>query len=201
MTLIAGVDSRWLYTALVALIVLERLGELFLARRNRRRLLARGAIEAGESHYPWMVLLHTALLVACLAEVWGLRRPPVPLLAGISLAVLAGTMALRYWAITTLGDRWTTRILVLPGEPVVHGGPYRWLRHPNYVAVVLEVAALPLVHTAWWSAIVFSVANVFLLRLRIRKEEEALAASSDYLQQLGDRPSFLPGARRRREVA
>jgi methyltransferase len=102
-------------------------------------------------------------------------------------------MALRYWAISTLGDRWTTRIFVVPGEPPVVGGPYRYLRHPNYLAVIAEVAALPLVHTAWLTAGLGSLANALVLRARIRAEEAALSQASDYLEKLGGRPRFVPG--------
>src|SRR6185503_20091073 len=115
-------------------------------------------------HYPWMVATHGSFLVACPLEVIGFDRPFVPLLGGPMLALLVGAMALRYWAIATLGRRWTTRVVVVPGLPVVTGGPYRFMRHPNYLAVVLEVAALPLVHTAWVTALVWSAANALVLR-------------------------------------
>lgn len=174
MTTLGGIDSRWLYLALVALVVLERLVELAVARRNVARLLARGGRVVGDEHYGVMVALHTALLVAAPLEVWALERPFVAPLAFAMIGVLAATMALRHWVIATLGDRWTTRVVVVPGEPLIERGPYRFLRHPNYLAVVFEGAALPLVHAAWWTAIGFAVANFFLLRTRIRVEDEAL---------------------------
>lgn len=186
-------DSRELYLGLILIIVFERLGELLLTRRNAARLLARGGFAAGEAHYPAMVLLHTAILVGAPLEVYLLGRDFLPWLGLPMLALVGGTMALRYWAISTLGDRWTTRILVVPGEPPVTGGPYRFVRHPNYLAVIVEVAALPLVHSAWLSALLFSLANAAVLRLRIRAEEAALARASAYLEKLGDRPRFLPG--------
>ena len=170
-------DSRVLYTALVAAVAAARLAELGMANRNRRRLLARGAVEAGAGHYPAMVALHTAWLAACPAEVWLLRRPLVPPLAAAMLALLAGSMALRYWVIRTLGGRWTTRILVLPGAPRIDSGPFRRLRHPNYLAVALEILALPLVHTAWITASIFTAANAALMAVRIPAEERALAAA------------------------
>lgn len=188
----ASIDTRWLYVGLVGLVALERLAELAVSRRHAERLLARGGVVAGQGHYRWMVLLHTALLAAAPLEVFRLGRPFVaPLAALMALAVAAG-MALRYWVIATLGDRWTTNVVVVPGEPPIDRGPYRFLRHPNYLAVVLEVAALPLVHTAWMTAMAFTVANALVLRTRIRVEEAALAAHSPYRERLGDRPRFLP---------
>ncbi len=187
-----GIDSRWLYSGLIGLIVLERLVELGLTQRNARRLRRRGGCEVGRDHFLPMALLHGGLLAAAPLEVWLLGRPLLPALAVPMLVLLAATMALRYWAILTLGDRWTTRVFVVPGESPVTGGPYRWLRHPNYLAVILEVAALPLIHSAWWTAAAASVGNLLVLRVRIRIEERALAESSDYRQSLGDRPRLVP---------
>jgi methyltransferase len=122
-----------------------------------------------------MVAVHAGLLVAAPAEVLLLARPFRPLLAAAMLAVLGATMAVRWWVVATLGERWTTRVLVLPGAPLVAGGPFRLLRHPNYAAVACEVPALPLVHGAWASALLFGLANLAVLRTRIRVEEAALA--------------------------
>ena len=169
-----GLDSRLAYTLVVGMVGIERLVELAISSRNRRRLLARGAVEVGAEHYPWMVLLHASFLPACVLEVWVLGRPFVPGLAAVMAALVVASMVLRYWVVVTLDGRWTTRVLCLPGEPVVTSGPYRWLRHPNYLAVVVEIVALPLVHTAWLTAVVFSVANVAVLRRRIVVEERAL---------------------------
>ncbi len=185
-------DTRWLYVGLIGLVVAERLLELVVTERNARRLRARGGFEVGRSHFGPMALLHTGLLVAAPLEVFWLQRPFVPWFGGTMLALVVGTMALRYWAISSLGDRWTTRVFVVPEESPSVGGPYRWMRHPNYLAVIVEVAALPLVHSAWITALVFSVANAFVLRVRIRVEEEALAAHSDYTEKLGDRRRLIP---------
>lgn len=185
-------DSHRLFLLLILAIAGERLFELSLSLRNRRRALALGGVESGQGHYPWMVLIHTLLLVAAPLEVFVLNRPFLPALGIPMLALVAGTMALRYWAISALGDRWNTRIIVLPGVPAVAGGPYRYLRHPNYLAVVVEVAALPLVHTAWITALVFSALNAMVLRVRIAAEERALAAGSAYQEVFADRPRFLP---------
>ncbi len=177
--------TRLLYTLLVAAVAVGRLIELRIAERHRRSLLARGGFEAGAGHYPWMVALHTAFLISCPLEVWLLGRPFIPLLAGAMLVLLVLAVGLRWWVIATLGERWTTRILCVPGAPPVTGGPFRVLRHPNYLAVVTEIAALPLVHTAWITALAFSVLNAWLLRVRIRAEEAALGSVSDYRAAFG----------------
>ncbi|HEV3074229.1 MAG TPA: isoprenylcysteine carboxylmethyltransferase family protein [Thermoanaerobaculia bacterium] len=177
-----GADSRVLYTLLIAGVAAQRLVELRLARRHQRALEARGAVEVAPRHYRAMVLLHGAFLVACPLEVWWLRRPFLPALAAAMAALLVAAQALRYWAIATLGERWTTRIVCLPGVPPVSAGPYRFLRHPNYLAVVAEMAALPLLHGAWLTAAVYSAANAAVLTVRIRAEESALARYSGVAQ-------------------
>src|SRR6201996_7554751 len=149
---------------------IERLAELIVSKRNARWAFAHGGKEFGRGHYPAMVALHTALLVGCAAEVWALHRPFIPLLGWPMLAVVAMSQMLRWWCVTTLGHRWNTRVIVIPEAPLVRRGPYRWLHHPNYVAVVLEGVALPLVHTAWLTAGLFTLADALLLPVRIRGE-------------------------------
>ncbi|HEY3737030.1 MAG TPA: isoprenylcysteine carboxylmethyltransferase family protein [Jatrophihabitans sp.] len=166
-------SAGW-YTVLIAAVAVERLVELVLARRNQRWLLAQGAVERGAAHYPVMVVLHVGLLVGALAEVWLAPRQFIPALGWPALAVVVAAQALRWWCIRTLGRRWNTRVLVVPGLDLVGAGPYRLMPHPNYLAVVAEGVALPLVHDAWMTAIVFSVLNAVLLRTRIRVENEAL---------------------------
>ena len=190
---IFGIDTRLLYLAFIGLVVLERLAELILTRRNAARLRARGGFEVGRAHYLPMVILHTGLLIAAPLEVWTLERPWIPALGIAALLVMVATMALRYWAIISLGDRWTTQVFVVPGEAPVQRGPYRWLRHPNYLAVILEVAAMPLIHTAWWTALVASIVNARVLKTRIRAEEKALEQNSEYLATLGELPRLVPG--------
>jgi len=165
------------YDLLVAAVALERLAELVVASRNARWSFERGGVETGKAHYPPMVALHTGLLVACVVEMHVADRPFLPVLGWTAFVLLLASQALRWWCIATLGTRWNTRIIVVPGLPLVAGGPYRWLRHPNYVAVAVEGAALPLVHTAWVTAVAFTVLNaVLLLRFRIPAEERALTA-------------------------
>jgi methyltransferase len=193
---LAGIDTRVLFTGLVALVAAVRLAELRLAGRNYRNLLARGGVEAGAGHYPWMVALHVAWLAGSILEVWLLGRPFRPGLAAVALVLLAGSMGLRWWVIATLGERWTTRVVCLPGAPPVAGGPYRWLRHPNYLAVVVEIAALPLVHGAWITALAASLADAALLRVRIAAEERALAAAGGgWSERFAGLPRLVPGGR------
>jgi methyltransferase len=169
------VESLVAFTVLVGLVGLERVAELVVSVRNAAWSRERGGVETGLGHYPFMVVLHAGLLVGALVEAW-VRRPDVPawLAWSMTLVVLA-SQALRWWCIATLGRRWNTRVIVVPGLAPVSGGPYRWLRHPNYVAVVVEGVALPLVHAAWITAVVFSVLNALLLRVRVRVEDAALA--------------------------
>jgi methyltransferase len=188
-------DTRILYTLLVALVAAGRLVELRIAERNRRRLLARGGVEAGSEHYPWMVGLHAAFLIAAPLEVWLLGRLFIPVLAVSMLVLLVVAVALRWWVISTLDGRWTTRIIVLPGVAPITGGPYRFLRHPNYLAVILEIFSVPLIHTAWLTAIVFSLTNAWMLRVRIRAEEAALSRLTAYGEAFASRPRLVPGGR------
>jgi len=172
------VTSAGWYTLLVLAVGVERLVELRLSVRHARWALAHGGIEVGRGHYPPMVALHSGLLVACVAEVWLADRPFLPWLGWPMLALVVLAQALRWWCIATLGVRWNTRVVVVPGMPLVTAGPYRVLGHPNYVAVVVEGVALPLVHTAWVTALVFTVLNAWLLSVRIPCEEAALAGAA-----------------------
>ena len=165
--------SAW-YTVLVALVAIERLAELVVAKRHLAWSRERGGREFGLSHYPFMVVLHTGLLVGCLLEVGLGHRSFHGALGWPMLALVIASQALRWWCIRTLGNQWNTRVVIVPSLSRVTGGPYRLLPHPNYVAVVIEGFALPLVHTAWVTALVFTVLNALLLRVRIRTENQAL---------------------------
>jgi methyltransferase len=171
------VSSSALYVALVLAVGAERLAELVVARRHLAWATARGGIEVGRSHYPFMVVLHVGLLMGCVAEVLGWHRSFVPALGWPMLALVLAGQALRWWCIRTLGPQWNTRVVLVPGLPLVSAGPYRFLRHPNYVAVVVEGVALPLVHSAWVTAVAFTVLNAVLLTVRIRCEDRALAGA------------------------
>ena len=187
-----GLMTKLLFLGLVAAVAVQRLLELRLSARNERALREAGGYEVGAGHMNAMRLLHTAWLVAMPLEVFLLDRPFVPWLAALGLLGLVAGQALRYAAIRTLGPRWTTSIMILPDAPPVTGGLYRRIRHPNYVGVILEIACVPLVHTAWLTALVFSVLNALLLRVRIRAEERALRAANRYDEALGTVPRFLP---------
>lgn len=163
------------YLGFLLLLVGERLVELSLSRRNAAWSRERGGIEYGSDHFVYMKVLHTGFFLACALEVLLLDRPFIPQL-GIpmfALAVLA--QAVRYWVIFTLGRRWNVRVIVIPGLRPISSGPYRLMKHPNYLAVALEGVAVPLIHTAWLTAITFTVLNAWMLSIRIRCENEALA--------------------------
>ena len=164
------------YLALLVVVALQRMGELVVARRNGAFALAHGAVEAGRGHYKAMVALHVFLLVGSALEVVLLHRPFDPAVAAPLCGVLLLAQAVRVWSMKTLGRSWTTRVYVIPGSRRVTTGPYRFLRHPNYLAVVAEGVALPLIHGAWMTALVFSLLNAWLLGVRIRCEEHALAS-------------------------
>ena len=166
------------YLALILLTGAERVYELVVSRRNAAAAFARGGKEYGQSHFPWMVALHTGFLLACIAEVFLLDRPFIPWLGWPMLVIALACQAGRYWCIASLGVQWNTRVIVVPGAGAVKAkGPYRfdWLPHPNYLIVAIEGVALPLVHSAWITAIAFTVLNaILLLRFRIPTENRAL---------------------------
>lgn len=191
------VKTQLAYLVLLGLVALERGIELRLSRRNAALAFAQGGIEVGQGHFGVMRALHAAFFVACALEVVLLGRSFDPRLGYPMLALALAAQALRYWAITALGPRWNVRVLVVPGAPVVTSGPYRYLRHPNYVAVVAEGIAIPLIHGAWITALVFTLANAWLLATRIRVEERALAEYCVESEHLEGRPRFVPigGAR------
>ena len=164
------------YLLLIAAVAVERLTEVVVAGRNRSVSKEHGGVEFGAGHYPAMVALHTGLLAGCLLEPVLLHRPFIPTLGWPMLVIALAAQALRWWCISTLGYQWNTRVIVIPGAARVTGGPYRILPHPNYVAVIAEGFALPLVHSAWITALVFSVLNAVLLRTRIHVEDSALAS-------------------------
>ncbi|AYE95901.1 hypothetical protein C0J29_14945 [Mycobacterium paragordonae] len=163
----------WYYSFILA-VGLERLVELVVARRNAAWSTAQGGREFGRGHYPVMVGMHALLLLACLVEVAALHRPFIAWLGWPMVAVVGLSTVVRWRCVATLGRHWNPRLTVVPGAPLVTGGMYRWVRHPNYTAVAAEVAALPLVHSAYLTAIVFTIANAAVLRVRIRAENTAL---------------------------
>ena len=165
-----------LASIILALVTLQRFGELVLARRNTARLLARGAIEVGTDHYPLLVAMHAAWLIA----LWAYGRDQDVNL--IALAVFIALQAFRMWILATLGPRWTTRIIVLPGQPLVASGPYRYFSHPNYAVVAAEIAVLPLALHLPLLALIFTLLNAAVLVVRIRAEARALSDVSGQMR-------------------
>jgi len=180
------------YLVLLALLAAERLLELRISRRNAESAFARGGFEVGQRHFVWMRVLHVAFLAGCVAEVVLMHRPFLPAWGYSMLVVALLAQGLRYWAVLSLGEAWNVRVIVVPGAPIVTRGPYRYMRHPNYLAVIVEGVAIPMIHDAWMTAVVFSVLNALLLVVRIRCEEKALNQVGSYRDQLGDRARLLP---------
>lgn len=167
-------DAWGLPQGVVLLVALQRLGELVLARRNTARLLAQGATEAGRGHYPLFILLHGGWLVALF-----ILTPAGAAVSWPLLGLFAVLQALRVWVVASLGPYWTTRIITPPAAPLVRTGPYRWVRHPNYLVVIAEIAVLPLAFGMVWLAVVFSALNLALLAWRVRVENRVLAGRAD----------------------
>ena len=166
-----------LYTIFVLATGLERLYELRISKINARIAMEQGGNEVGRGHFPWMVALHTSLLVGAIAEVWTFDRPFIIWLGIPMLIITLACQFARYWIISTLGWQWNTRVIVVPGAQRIRRGPYRfrWLRHPNYWIVVIEGIALPMIHTAWVTAVIFTILNaILLLGFRVPTEDEAL---------------------------
>ena len=181
-----------LHLVVVAAVGAERLLELVIARRNLNAVAARGGFVAETRTFWDTAVLQVVWLAACAVEPILVERPFIAPLAALAIALLIACQALRYWAVLTLGDRWNLRIVVVPGEAVVTRGPYRFVRHPNYLAVLVEFLALPLVHTAWITAAVFFALAVPVTARRVRLEELALARHSDYEHAFAGRPRVLP---------
>jgi methyltransferase len=188
-------DLSWslpAFTGLVVAVGAGRLIELAISQQRRRGLRARGAAPVAERHFLAMVLLHAGILVGCLVEAWLRARPPAPWLAFGALALVFGASILRWWVIATLGPHWNVRIMASTSLGVVTSGPYRFVRHPNYVAVFVELAALPLVHGAYLTATLGAVAHLWVLAQRISAEEEVLHADPVYRAQMSGKPRFFP---------
>lgn len=182
-----------LYLLLLAAVGASRLIELRISRRNQQRLAAQGVVKIAERHFHWMVLLHAGVLAGAGLEVVLLRRPFIAALAApmTVLFVLAGGM--RWWVIRTLAGHWNVQVMASAGLGAVTSGPYRWIRHPNYSAVYVEMIVLPLIHTAWITAMVAALGNAWILARRVAVEESVLLADPAYRAAMGAKPRFLPG--------
>ena len=184
--------TRWIFLMLLIALGIQRLYELRLSARNERRILESGGHEVAPNQYRVMKVLHIAWFISMLVEVFGLQRTFHPALALIAGFVFVAGQVLRYAAIHTLRDRWTVRVLVLPGAAPINRGIYHFIRHPNYLGVMLEICAVPLIYSAYLTAVVFSIANALLLTWRIRTEEAALKSHNNYEQIFAGRPRFIP---------
>jgi methyltransferase len=163
------------FTILIISVAIERVVELTVSKRNLAWSKDHGAIEFGFGHYPFMVILHTCLLVGSLAEIYISKPKLIPGLAWTMFVLVVASQILRWWCVITLGKRWNTRIVIVPNVPAVTSGPYKFLAHPNYIAVIVEGFALPMVGFSWITATVFTALNIPLLTVRIRAENKALA--------------------------
>jgi methyltransferase len=179
------------FSAVFTFVVLQRLTELAIAKRNSAHIRTCGGIEVGSGHYKYIVLVHIGFLLSLPLEVYA-RGHETMIPYGAPFALFLIAQGLRAWVLTTLGKFWNTRIFVLPGSEPVTRGPYRYLRHPNYVVVALELFTLPLSFGAWSTALLFSALNAWVLRVRIREEERALIEVTAYAELMGDRERFLP---------
>ena len=184
--------SRALYVALIAVVATLRLVELRISKRNQQRITARGAKKAPEKRFPDMVALHTAVLAGAAAEAIFLHRPFIPLLAAPMAALFLAANGLRWWVIRTLGTHWNVQVMDSARLGVITSGPYRWMRHPNYSAVFVEMFSLPLIHTAWLTAAIGTTLHAWVLHGRIAAEERVLLADPAYRTAMGAKPRFLP---------
>jgi methyltransferase len=185
------------YISLLVLVGIERIVELRVSRRNQRRMAEQGVRKIVEPHFPWLVAFHTVVLVSAGLEVLLLHRPFIPALAIPMTAVFVLSNLLRWWVIRLLAELWNVQIMESSRIRIVTSGPYRWIRHPNYVGVVMEVFSLPLIHTAWVTALVGTALYMEVLRRRVRMEDSVLLADPAYRLAMGDKPRFFPRVFRR----
>lgn len=170
------------FTIVITIVILQRLVELIIARRNEKWMLRQGAYEAGARHYPLMVVMHIAFFLSLLLEVSIVNRVLSPLWIVLLILFLIAQIA-RIWCLTSLGKFWNTKIIILPGVNVVKKGPYQFMRHPNYVIVTTELLVLPLLFSAYFTAIIFSLLNLWMLSVRIPTEEKALKGATNYKEK------------------
>lgn len=185
--------STQLYLLLIAAVAVGRVLELSRSRGNQRRLAASGSTKAPEPGYKWMVALHTGILAGCVAEVVLMHRPWIPLLGWSAFALFLAANAMRWWVILTLGVRWNTEVMSASRMGVItNEGPYRWMRHPNYTAVFIEMLALPLIHTAWVTALIGAAVHALVLRNRVALEESVMMRDPIWRKAFEHKPRFIP---------
>ncbi|WP_059170897.1 isoprenylcysteine carboxyl methyltransferase family protein [Bacillus sp. FJAT-27445] len=180
-----------LFLVFLAFVIVQRVIELAIARKNEKRMKREGAFEFGQEHYPWMVLMHAAFFLSLIIEFWIFKKTPSPYWP-ILLTIFILTQMGRVWALASLGKYWNTKIIVLPGARVVKKGPYRFIRHPNYVIVTLELLVIPLLFDAYITAAVFAVLNAIMLSVRISAEEDALKTLTEYEKAHEGKNRFFP---------
>jgi methyltransferase len=181
------------YLGLLVVVAALRIVELRISRSHQKELVSRGAAKVDEPRFRWMVALHTAVLAGAAVEVVLLKRPFIPALAGVMFVIFLAANAVRWWVIRTLGDHWNVQIMDSTRLGVVTKGPFRFVRHPNYAAVFAEMVALPLIHTAWITALAGAIAHMGVLAQRLSTEERVLFANPDYRAAMAGKPRFLPG--------
>jgi len=181
------------YLALLVAVAALRIVELQISRRHQRQIVADGGSKVADPKFRWMVLLHTLVLIGAAVEVVFLHRPFLPVLAGISFALFLIANVIRWWVIRTLGEHWNVQVMDSTKLGVVTSGPFRYVRHPNYAAVFLEMFFLPLIHTAWITAVAGSFAHVLILSQRLSTEERVLFADPAYRAAMSSKPRFVPG--------
>ncbi|MFC0271671.1 isoprenylcysteine carboxyl methyltransferase family protein [Metabacillus herbersteinensis] len=180
-----------MFVFLLILIILQRLTELMLAKRNEKWMKQRGGVEYGREHYPYIVALHVLFLVSFIAEVL-LFDKGLTTYWYIIAPIIVFTQVIRYWAVFSLGSFWNTRIIIIPNADVVSKGPYRFLKHPNYLVVALEILCIPLLFNAFLTSIMFTLTNVLMMKVRILAEERALVNSTNYVSVFQSKNRFLP---------
>jgi methyltransferase len=181
------------FLGLLLAVALLRLVELRSSKRHQTEMTAQGAVKVDEPRFRWMVMLHTAVLIGAAVEVVALRRPFLPVLATIMFAIFLAANAVRWWVIRTLGEHWNVQVMDSTRLGVITSGPFRFVRHPNYAAVFAEMLALPLIHTAWITALAGTLAHVVVLTQRLSTEERVLFANPEYRAAMTGKPRFLPG--------
>ncbi|HEY2458871.1 MAG TPA: isoprenylcysteine carboxylmethyltransferase family protein [Candidatus Acidoferrum sp.] len=181
------------YLGLLFVVALLRIYELQISRRHRRQMVSRGASKVQDPRFRWMVLLHTGVLLGCAIEVVFLKRPFYPIFAGFWFAIFLAANVVRWWVIRTLGEHWNVQVMNSTGMGVITSGPFKYVRHPNYAAVFVEMLALPLIHCAWITAVVGSLAHAFVLSQRLATEERVLFSDARYSAAMAHKPRFVPG--------
>ena len=185
--------SVWLFLGLLLAVAALRIFELRISRRHQDRMASRGACKVKDPYFRWMAMFHTLLLIAAAAEVVFLHRPLIPALAIPVSALFLGANLVRWWVIRTLGEHWNVQVVDSSRLGFISSGPFRYVRHPNYAAVFVEMIALPLIHTAWITALVGALAHVVILSLRLSVEDPVLLSNPEYAAVMGSKPRFLPG--------